>query len=381
MDQRFFTEEHEIFRASLQQFVKNEIKPYVDEWEEREEVPRSLFKRMGDCGFLGIDYPERYGGAGADLRYVIVLAEELARCGSGGTASAILVHTTIATPPILELGTESQKQRYLVASIKGESIGALGISEPGAGSDVAGISTTAIRDGNFYTVNGSKTFITNGAIADFIILAAKTEKGTGLNGISLMIVDFNTPGVARGRRLKKMGNHPSMMNEIFFDNVRVPVENVLGEEGRGFYGVMKIFEKERLLASARNVAMAQLALDYAIDYARQRVAFGQTLGKFQAIRHKLADMATQIEAGRQLVYGTARELEMGQDCRAKIAMCKYFTGEMVNRVAYDALQVYGGYGYTSDYPLERISRDARAATIAGGTSEIMKEIISKQMNL
>lgn len=381
MNYQLFSEDHEIFRRTVRKFVENEITPYGDEWEEKEEIPRELFKKMGELGFLGIQYPEKYGGSALDFIYVVVFVEELARSGVGGVRSSVGVHSLMATPPLDILGTEEQKQKYLIPAIKGEMIGALGISEPNAGSDVAGIQTFAVKDGDDYVINGSKIFITNGSFADFVTLAAKTSREKGHKGISLFILDTKTPGFSVGRKLKKMGLHCSGTAELVIEDVRLPKNCLLGEEGRGFYGIMKNFEEERLVAAISNVSAAQFNFELALQYAKERVAFGKPIGKYQVISHKLVDMATEIEATRQLVYYACAKFTQGIPAQKEIAMAKYLSAEMGNRVVYSATQIFGGYGYMKEYPIERSYRDARVATIAGGTTEIMKEIVVKQLGL
>src|SRR4051794_21813732 len=299
-----FTEEHEALRESIRAFVDRELAPHADEWEET-TFPDSVFRRMGELGFLGLSMPEAYGGQGGDYYCNLVLAEELARAHSGGMAMGLAVHTDMATPPILQFGTEEQKQRYLVPSIRGEKISCLGITEPDAGSDVAGIRTRAVRDGDEWVINGSKTYITNGHRADFIVLVTKTDPEAGYDGFSLFIVDMDLPGVVREKKLEKLGMHASDTALLAFQDVRVPADALLGQLGKGFYQIMWELQGERLIGAAGCVAGSQAAFDRTLAYALERKAFGREIGHFQTIRHKFAAMATKIEASRQLVYTTA----------------------------------------------------------------------------
>ncbi|MFC1679491.1 acyl-CoA dehydrogenase family protein [Elusimicrobiota bacterium] len=376
-----FTPGHEAFRKELREFFSAELIPHVDRWEEAGEFPRELFGKMGERGYLGLPYPQEYGGKEADFPTLIVLAEELARGNSAGVASAIFAHSVMSCLPLHLLGTEEQKRRFLVPAIKGGRIGALAITEPDAGSDASAIETSALKDGDGYVVNGSKMFITNGTHADFVVLTAKTDKTGGPLGISLFVVEKGTPGFSVKRKLEKMGHHTAGTAELAFEDVRVPKENLLGREGRGFHRVIRNFEAERLVISARNVASAQQVFEWTLDYAKRRKAFGKTIGSFQVIAHKLADMATEIEACRQLVYSTVAKFSAGKRCAKEIAMCKCHSGEMANRVCYAATQIFGGYGFLKEFPVERAFRDARAGTITGGTTEIMKEIIRRELRL
>jgi len=374
-----FTQEHEIFRRTVKNFVEKEIKPYATEWDEKEEFPRELFKRLGELGFLGIKYPEKYGGAGLDFTYETVFIEEMARGGSLGMLLSILVQTDMATPAIYHFGTEEQKEKFLKPALSGEKIFAIGITEPGAGSDVAAIKTTAKREGDYYIVNGSKTFITNGAIADYITLAVKTAPEKGHRGISLLIFDTGTEGFSVGKHIKKMGNWASNTAELFFDNCRVPVENRIGGENMGFYYIMKGFETERLSGAVMAQAAAEYALEIALKYVKEREAFGKKIIDLQAIRHRLVDLMTEVEVSKRFLYYVIDKYVSGEDTLTEITMAKLWIGEMAIRVANEALQFLGGYGYTREYPIERILRDVRLYTIGGGTSEIMREILSKRL--
>jgi alkylation response protein AidB-like acyl-CoA dehydrogenase len=322
-------------------------------------------------------FPEEYGGQGGDFFYALVRAEALTHARSGGLGLGMSVHTDMVLPPILAFGTEEQKQRYLVPSIAGEKISCLGISEPGAGSDVAAIRTSARLDGDEYVINGSKTFITNGKRADFILLVTKTDASERHRGITLFLVDMDSPGVSVSGVLTKMGMHASDTAELAFDDVRVPAENVLGEVGKGFYHISWELQGERLLGAAMAVAGAERVLERTMDYARNRSAFGQTIGSFQAIRHKFADMATQLEAARQLTYATAWRFQNGDYAVREASMAKLFATRMACDVADECLQIHGGYGYTSEYGIERAYRDMRLYRIGGGTDEIMLEVIGR----
>jgi acyl-CoA dehydrogenase len=371
-----------MFRATVRAFVDKEIAPHVEAWEQAGRMPRWIWPRMGELGLLGVEYDEKYGGAGADLLTSAVLHEECARSRSGSFAMAVGVHCDMASPHLYWTGAEALKTRYLPAICRGEKLTAIAVTEPGGGSDVAAIRTRAVRHGDHYVVNGSKMFITNGATADLFFLAARVEAGDHgrrHRGISMFLVERETPGFTVSRTLDKMGMRASDTAELSFQDMRVPAENLLGREGVGFYEVMRVFQRERLVAGLHAVAMAQRALEDTITYVRARQAFGGPLTDKQVIRHRLADLATQIEAGRWLTYAACARFAAGEDCVREISMVKLFTAEMVNRVAYDCVQLHGGYGYMREYPIERFARDARLMTIGGGTSEIMRDIIAKTL--
>jgi acyl-CoA dehydrogenase len=376
-----FNEEHEALRESLRSFVEREIRPHVAEWERAEEFPRELFTRMGELGFLGLKYPERYGGQGGDYVHDAVLTEEMARCGSGGVSAGIGGHVAIATPPIFKFGTEEQKQRWLVPAIRGEKIAALAITEPGAGSDVAGIKTFARRDNGEYVVNGAKTFITNGVRGDIFVTAVKTTEAGGHHGLSFLVLEREMPGFTVSRKLEKLGWHASDTGELSFQDVRVPEENLLGEENKGFYQIMANFQWERLSMALGAVGGMAATFERTLAYAKEREAFGRPIGRFQAIRHKLAEMAILIEAGRDYSYHCLRLFTSGQECIDEVSMAKMFCTEAAVKVADEAVQIHGGYGYMREYDVERALRDARLGPIGGGTSEIMKEIIGRRMGL
>ncbi len=377
-----FDEEHEQLRETVSRFVVEEIAPNVEAWEAAREFPRQLYQRCASLGFLGLKFPERYGGQGGTHLHDAIWVEELARAGgSGGVAAGLNAHASIALPPIFNFGSEAQRLRWLVPGIAGETIGALGITEPGAGSDVARISTTAERIEGGYLVNGAKTFITNGVRADFLVCAVKTTRQGGHEGLSFLVLEREMEGYEVTRKLEKMGWHSSDTGELSFTDVEVPEENLLGEENEGFRLIMGNFAWERLLMAIGAVgAMARL-IDVSVNFALQREAFGRPIGKFQAIRHQLAEMATQAAAARALTYNALRLFHQGEDCIRDVSMAKLLTQRTVLQIADRSLQIHGGYGYMREYGIERAVRDARLGPIGGGTDEIMKEILGKQMGL
>ncbi|HEV8713290.1 MAG TPA: acyl-CoA dehydrogenase family protein [Candidatus Binatia bacterium] len=375
---RFFSEEHEIFREQVRNFVNKELVPHIDQWEQEGLFPKSLYRRMGELGFLGIRYPEKYGGSNGDIWMTVAFCEEMCRCRAMGLPMSVLVHTDMSSTHIARYGTEEQRQQYLVPMIKGEKVCAIGVSEPAAGSDVAGIQTTAVRDGDAYVLNGSKIFITNAVHADVFCVAAKTQKDKGHRGISIFIVERDTPGFRLAKKLQKLGNHSSDTGELVFEDVRIPRQNLIGEEGKGFYYIMGNFQDERLIAASMAVGAAQQALEDTLRYTRERRTFGQRLFDHQVIAHRLADLATELEAARQLTYYAADVLNRGGDCGTEVSMAKLFAAEVANRIAYHCLQLHGGYGYIEEFPIERFFRDIRLSPIGGGTSEIMREIIAKR---
>jgi acyl-CoA dehydrogenase len=377
-----FTDEHEELRESIGRFVRAEIAPHVDEWEEAREFPRELFERCGELGFLGLKYPEDLGGQGGDHLHDAVWAEQLARAGaSGGIGAGLGAQTGIATPPIFNFGTPEQHQRWLVPAIRGEKIGALGITEPGAGSDVASIRTFARKVPGGYVVNGAKTFITNGVRADFLVCAIKTTEAGGHHGISFLVLEREMPGYEVARKLEKMGWHSSDTGELSFTDVEVPDENLLGEENGGFHLIMANFQWERLLMALGAVGGMQRVFEVTLDYAKEREAFGRPIGRFQAIRHKFAEMATRIEAARALTYNSLRLFAEGHDATSEVTMAKLFTQRAVLEIADECLQIHGGYGYMREYGIERAVRDARLGPIGGGTDEVMKEILGRRLGL
>jgi acyl-CoA dehydrogenase len=373
-----FTEEHEEFRAVVRSFVRRELYPHATEWEEARWFPNEVFKRLAELGYLGLKFPPEYGGDG-DIVADAVLTEELAWCGSGGLAAGIGAHIGIALPPIWRFGTEEQKQRYLVPGIKGEKIAALGITEPDAGSDVASIRTQARREDGGYVVNGSKTFITGGVRADAIVTAVKTSDEGGHHGLSFLIIDRG-PGV-ESSALEKLGWHASGTAHITFDDVFVPRQNLLGQENQGFYLIMANFQWERLLMALGAVGAMTVVFEKTRAYARQREAFGRPIGKHQAIRHKLAEIATTIEAGRDTTYHALRVYLAGADAVREVTIAKLLTQRSAFEVIDTCLQIHGGNGYMTEYEIERAARDARLGPIGGGTDEIMKEILGRSLGL
>jgi acyl-CoA dehydrogenase len=377
-----FGDEHEQLRESVGRFVRNEIAPHVDEWERAREFPRELYERCGELGFLGLKYPEELGGQGGDYLHDAVWIEELSRSGaSGGIGAGLGAHTGIATPPIFNFGTPEQHERWLRPAIRGESIGALGITEPGGGSDVAATRTLARRVDGGYVVNGSKTFITNGVRADFLVCAVKTSEEGGHRGLSFLVLEREMPGYEVTSKLEKMGWHSSDTGELSFTDVEVPVENLLGEEDQGFYLIMANFAWERLLMALAAVGGMQRVFETTLAYAKEREAFGRPIGRFQAIRHKFAEMATKIDAARSVTYNALRLFAEGRDTIREVTIAKLFTQRAMVEIADECLQIHGGYGYMREYGVERALRDARLGPIGGGTDEIMKEILGRQLGL
>ncbi len=376
-----FGEEHDDLRATVRRFVERELRPHAARWEEERWFPDDVFRKLAEVGYLGLKYPEAYGGEGGDYVHDAVFTEELARCGSGGLAAGIGAHTSIATPPIWKFGTEDQKQRFLVPAIRGERIAALGITEPDAGSDVAGIRTHARRVDGGYLVNGSKTFITNGVRCSFVVAAVKTTDAGGHHGISFLIVERDAEGFSVSRKLEKMGWHASDTAELAFDDVFVPEENLLGEENRGFYLIMANFQWERLLMALGAVGSMQVTFDRTREYALERSAFGRPIGHHQAIRHKLAEMALKLETGRAVTYDALRRFAAGDDAVKEVTIAKLKTQRDAFEVADAAVQIHGGAGYMREYEVERAARDTRLGPIGGGTDEIMKEILGRQLGL
>jgi acyl-CoA dehydrogenase len=374
----YFTEEHQLFRQGLRQFLDKEVRPNIDQWEEQRRIPKALWQKFGDMGYLGLNFPEEYGGVNADFFYSVVFIEEICRCESGGFAIAPIVMQYMATPYILQHGSEVLKQKYLPGAIAGEVVSSIAISEPGAGSDVANIKTRAIRDGDHYIVNGSKTFITNGVYGDILITVVKTDPEAGAGGISLLVIDRQAEGVS-ATKLKKLGWHASDTAELAFDNVRVPAENLIGLEGQGFYYLMGGLQLERLAGAIMAVSGADYALQYALQYMSQREAFGRPINKFQVLRHRIADLATEIETTRYFVYHLARVHNDGGYAVKECSMAKLKASELSDQVMYQCLQFFGGYGYMEEYKVARMFRDSRIGTIGGGTSEIMREIIAKMV--
>ena len=374
-----FEESHEHLRANIRAFVEREIAPYADAWEEARWFPDDLFARCGEHGLFGLKFESEYGGGEAGYLAAAVLCEELQRCGSGGVAANLALHSEIALPPVWRFGDEDQRQRFLTPGIRGEKIAALGISEPGAGSDVAAISTRAERVDDGYLLNGRKRFIGNGVRADFIVCAVRTGQQGGNDGISLMVVE---PGEGvEARRLEKMGWHAADTAEITLTDVFVPDANLLGEEGSGFPLIMENFQWERLWLSLEAVGRMQYWLERTVKYARERTAFGEPIGSHQAVRHMLADSYTALEAARALTYEALRLFVADEDSVAEVTMAKLFSQRAACDTLDDCLQVHGGAGYLAEYGIERAFRDARVGPIGGGTEQIMREIIGRQLGL
>ena len=377
-----FGEEHEQLRETIRRFAISELAPHADEWEET-TFPDWVFRRMGELGFLGLDKPVEYGGQGGDYYCALVLAEELGHSRSGGLVMGVAVHTDMAMPPILAFGTDEQKQQWVVPAIAGEKILRLGITEPDAGSDVAGIKTRAVRDADAeeWVINGSKTYITNGHRADAIVLVTKTDANAGYDGFTLFLVPMDLPGVIREKRLEKLGNHASDTALLAFQDVRVPDSAVLGQIGKGFYHIMWELQGERLIGAAGAVAGAQHVFDRTLQYAIERHAFGRAIGHFQVIRHKFAEMATKIETARQLVYMTAWRFAGGEYPVREISMAKLYASRIAVEVADECIQIHGGAGYMREYGIERAWRDLRLNRIGAGTDEIMLDVIGRSYGL
>jgi acyl-CoA dehydrogenase len=368
------------FRDSLRRFVENEITPHGEAWEAEGLTPRAVLRQMGELGFLGIRYAETFGGSELNTVATAILAEELGRSTFSGFAITVLVHTDMASPHIANAGNNDQLAAYMPSIIRGETITAVAVTEPDAGSDVAGIKTRARQDGDDWVLNGAKMFITNGVHGDLYIVAAKTDlEAKGSRGITMFLVDKDTPGFSVGRKLEKMGWRSSDTAELVFDNCRVPAANVLGEVNRGFYAIMQNFQNERTVIAAMAMGEAQKALELTTDYVRERKAFGGSLWDKQTIRQRLAMRSAEVEAGRQLVYHAAWLDSQGEDCVKEVSMAKAYCGELVNRVMYDCQQFHGGFGYIQESTIERMTRDARIQSIGGGASEVMLDEIAKRM--
>jgi alkylation response protein AidB-like acyl-CoA dehydrogenase len=378
MKRTIFEPEHEMFRAAIRTFVEREIVPHHEQWEQDGIVPREVWRKAGQQGFLCMDVPEEYGGAGVqDFRYNMIVGEELMRVGATGPAFPL--HTDIVVPYLLRYANEEQKQRWLPRVVSGEYITAIAMTEPGAGSDLAGIRATAIRENDHYLVNGQKTFISNGILNDLVIVVARTDPDKGHKGISLLVVERGMEGYERGRNLDKIGMHAQDTAELFFRDVRVPVANLLGEEGRGFAYLMQQLPQERLTIAAGAVAAAEAALDWTIRYCQEREAFGQPIGAFQHTRFALAEMKTELQIGRVFVDQCVLALNRGELTTEDASMAKWWATELQKRVVDQCVQLHGGYGYMREYPIAKAYLDARVQTIYGGTTEIMKEIIARSL--
>lgn len=370
------TAEHQIFRETIRAFIHKEIIPHIDQWEQQGEIDRNIWKKMGDMGFMGLNYPEEYGGLDLDFYYSLILCEELSYCFSGGFTISALVIQYMSAPYLLKYASEELKERYLKPVIAGDMVSAVAITEPGAGSDVKQIKTTAVRSGDHYIVNGSKTFITNGYYGDFFITVVKTAPEKGTKGISLLLIERNAAGVS-ANKINKLGWHASDTAELGFDQVQVPVSNLIGVENEGFSYLMAGLQLERLTAAIHSLATADSALQYTLEYIGQREAFGKKLHDFQAIRHRIAQMAADIATTKAFVYQCCDLQNQGEYAVQDCSIAKLQASELAVQVVSNCLQLFGGYGFTEDYKIARLYRDVRVGTIIGGTSEIMLEIIAK----
>ncbi|TXD53676.1 MULTISPECIES: acyl-CoA dehydrogenase family protein [unclassified Polaribacter] len=378
MNSMYFTEEHEAFRQSFKDFLQKEVVPHIEKWEKTGTIERFIWKKFGEMGYFGLSTPEEHGGMDLDLFYTVIFLEELQKINSGGFAAAMWAHEYLAMTHLNKEGDDFIKNKYLVPSVEGDMIGCLCITEPFGGSDVAGMRSTAIKQGDKYILNGSKTFITNGVYSDYLIVAAKTDPSDKYKGISIFVVDRSSKGVS-ATKLDKLGWKASDTGEIAFDNVEIPISNLLGEEGKGFAYIMQHFASERLIMGVNAHARAEFALEYAINYMQERTAFGKSLDKFQALRHKIAEMASRVDMCKEYNYSIAKRLNDGHYVVKEASMSKLLSTKMADEVIYDALQMLGGYGYMEEYPMARLLRDSRLGPIGGGTSEILKEIIAKMV--
>ena len=376
----YFNDTHRMVRDTVRSFVEKEILPHVNEWEEAGEFPRDLYRKAAETGLLGIGHPEALGGTGEnDVFMKIAASEELVRCTSGGLVAS-LGSLDIGLPPVWKWGSEELKKRVVPEVLAGEKIAALAVTEPGGGSDVANLKTRAVRDGDDYVVNGSKTFITSGVRADYYTVAVRTGD-PGFAGVSLLLIEKGTPGFSVGRNLRKMGWWASDTAELFFEDCRVPVGNLIGPENGGFFCIMTNFQMERLSLAVIANTTAQVALEEALRYVKEREAFGRKLSGFQVTRHKLAEMATDVEASREFTYRVAAKIQAGENCIREVSMAKNFSTRVSDRVTYDAVQLFGGMGFMRESVVERLYRDNRILSIGGGTYEVMNEVISKQLGL
>jgi alkylation response protein AidB-like acyl-CoA dehydrogenase len=376
MNSTYFSEDHNLFRSTLRDFLQKEVVPHVDKWEEEGKIDPSIWKKMGDMGYFGLTYPEKYGGMDLDFFYTLIFLEELQRVNSGGFAAAMWAHAYLAMTHLNAEASDELKEKYLTASISGDMIGCLCITEPFGGSDVAGMRTTAVKKGEEYVLNGSKTFITNGVYSDYLIVAAKTNPEMKSKGMSIFLVDRSSKGIS-ATKLDKLGWRASDTGEIAFDNVRIPVANLMGEEGKGFSYIMQHFASERLIMGINAHARAEYAIEYTLDYMKEREAFGKHLTEFQALRHKMAELSTRVEMCKTFNYNITSRFDKGEYVVKEASMSKLESTKIADEVIYDCLQMLGGYGYIEEYPLARMLRDSRLGPIGGGTSEILKEIIAK----
>ncbi len=378
MNSTYFTEEHEHFRKSFRDFLQKEVVPHVDKWEKTGTIERFIWEKFGEMGYFGLNYPEEYGGLDLDLFYTVIFLEELQRINSGGFAAAMWAHAYLAMTHLNKEGDDRIKKEYLAPSITGEKIGCLCITEPFGGSDVAGMKSTAVKKGDKYILNGSKTFITNGVYSDYLVVAAKTSPEKGNKGMSIFVVDRDTPGIS-ATKLDKLGWRASDTGEIAFNDVEIPAENLMGEEGQGFPYIMQHFALERLIMGINAHARTEYALEYTLEYMSERTAFGKTIDKFQALRHKIADIASEVEMAKQFNYAVAKQLDEGHYVVKEASMSKLLSTKIADEGINSCLQFLGGYGYMEEYPLARMLRDSRLGPIGGGTSEILREIIAKMI--
>ncbi|WP_417856416.1 acyl-CoA dehydrogenase family protein [Xanthomarina gelatinilytica] len=378
MNSMYFTEEHQMFRESLKDFLQKEVVPHIEKWEKTGTVERFIWKKFGDMGFFGLAYPEAYGGLNLDLFYTVIFLEELQKINSGGFAANMWAHAYLAMTHVNKEGSHEIKEKYLAPSISGDKIGCLCITEPFGGSDVAGMRTTAVKKGDTYIINGSKTFITNGVYSDYLVVAAKTDPDAGHRGMSIFIVDRETPGIS-ATKLDKLGWRASDTAEIAFDNVVVPANQLMGEEGKGFPYIMQHFALERLIMGINAHARAEYALHYAKQYMSERTAFGKTIDQFQALRHRYAELYSEMEVCREFNYSVAYRLDKGEYVVKQATMSKLKSTKMADEVINECLQFLGGYGYMEEYPMARLLRDSRLGPIGGGTSEILREILAKMI--
>ncbi|UGS23082.1 acyl-CoA dehydrogenase family protein [Flavobacterium channae] len=378
MNSIYFTEEHNLFRASFRDFLQKEVVPHIEKWEKTGTIERFIWEKFGEMGFFGLNYPEAYGGMNLDLFYTVIFLEELQKVKSSGFAAAMWAHAYLAMTHLNAEGDERIKQNYLAPSIAGMKIGALCITEPFGGSDVAGMRTTAVKNGDKYVINGSKTFITNGVYADYYVVAAKTNPELGNKGVSIFLVDAKTNGIS-ATKLDKLGWRASDTAEIAFDNVEIPLENLMGEEGKGFPYIMQHFALERLIMAINAHARAEYAIEYTLEYMSQREAFGSPINKFQALRHTMVEHATEVEHCKVFNYAAVARLNNKEYVVKEATMAKLKSTKVADLAIYDCLQMLGGYGYMEEYPLARLLRDSRLGPIGGGTSEILKEILSKMI--
>ena len=378
MKNYYFTEEHELFRQGLKDFLAKEVSPFIDTWEEQGKIPRDVIKKFGDMGYLGLNYPEKYGGIDVDFFFSVVFIEEISKVFSGGFMATLSVQQYMSSPYLFKHGSDFIKEKYLTKAVSGENVCAIAITEPGAGSDVANIRTTAVKNGDHYIVNGSKTFITNGVYGDVLITVVKTDPDAGFDGISLLVIDRNSEGVS-ATKLKKLGWHASDTAELAFDNVKVPVKNLLGEENQGFFYLMGGLQLERLAGAISGYAGSESALDYALEYMAEREAFGRPINKFQVLRHRVAQLSAEIESIKYFVYHCCRLHNDGEYAVKECSMAKLLGTELSDKAMYQCMQFFGGYGYMEEYKIARLFRDSRIGTIGGGTSEIMREIIAKMI--